>query len=121
MSLFSRENAGFRRSMAVIGLLGCLLYFAGIPFGNGFVCGFIISVILYESNVFFWNRVADSGNARPTTGLLHFLLHYALMAGVMILAVFRPGILNIFTSALGLLSVKLALIVHELTKKKESV
>ena len=43
------------------------------------------------------------------------------MAGVMIFAVFHPGVMNIFTAALGLLSVKIALIVHELTKRKESI
>lgn len=121
MSLFSRENAGFRKCMAIVGLAGLLLYFAGIAYGNGFLSGFLISVILYESNVSYWNKVADIGKAHAGTGLLHFLLHYALMAGVMIFAVFHPGIMNIFTAALGLLSVKIALIVHELTKRKESI
>ena len=106
--------------MAMTALAGCVLYLFGIPYGNGFLAGFAISVILYESTVFFWNRVADSGRAHAGTGMLHFLVHYALMAGVMALGVFYPGILNIFTSALGLLSVKIALILRELVGRKEN-
>jgi hypothetical protein len=119
MSLFSRENKRLR--MILLGILtaGMILYFAGRQYGNGFVCGTLISVILYESNVRYWNGIADRGHARTGTGIFHFLLHYAAMALVMLAGVYYPAYINIFTAALGLTAVKIALIADELTKRRE--
>ena len=119
MSLFSKENERLRLILLFIAAAGAVLYFAGAQYGNGFICGTLISVILYESNVRYWNGIADRGHARTGTGIFHFLLHYAAMAGVMLAGVYFPAYINIFTAALGLTAVKIALIVHELTKRRE--
>lgn len=121
MSLFSEENRRLRLILLGIAAAGCLLFLAGVPYGVGFLSGTALSVILYERNVRYWNRIADRGHARTGTGILHFMLHYALMAGIMMLGVYHRDVINIFTSALGLTAVKAALIIDALSGRKESI
>jgi hypothetical protein len=43
------------------------------------------------------------------------------MGGLLLYAVNNPGILNIFSAAVGLTAVKSAIIISELIKRKEAV
>jgi hypothetical protein len=65
--------------------------------------------------------VLDTGHARRGTGFPHFLINFALMGGLLILSVYNPQVLNIFASAAGLMAVKSAIILNELTGRKEAV
>ena len=121
MSLFHKENRRLLKVLVGITLAGCLLFFWKFPYGMGFLTGTILSVIIYEWNVHYWNGVLDTGHARRGTGFPHFLINYALMGGLMLGAVYKPEILNIFTTAIGLMSVKSAIIVKELIFRKEAV
>lgn len=116
MSLFDPDNRGLLKTLAAITLLGCLLFLAGVPYGLGFLAGDFLAVFIYEWNVRYWNRVLDTGSAKRGTGFPHFLINYALMGGLLLLAVYNSSVLNIFTAAAGLMSVKSAIIVKELLR-----
>ncbi|MDD5852372.1 MAG: hypothetical protein PUC87_09510, partial [Galactobacillus timonensis] len=49
----------------------------------------------------------------------HFMVNYLLMALAMIPGALFPRYINIFGCALGLISVKLAIVLNEMTGKKE--
>lgn len=105
-------------AFAVIGIVLC---FVKLPVGTGFLAGEALSVFIYEWNVHYWNRVLDSRHAERFTGLPHFLINFALMGGLLLFAVHKPEILNIFSAAVGLTAVKSAIIINELLKGKEAV
>lgn len=94
------------------------MFFPGLPYGLGFLAGDLLALIIYEWNVHYWNRVLDSGHAKRGTGFPHFLINFVLMGALMILAVYNSKFLNIFCVAAGLLTVKSAIIVEELIRRK---
>ena len=104
----------------VIGLLaaGLLFYLLGVEYGNGYLLGAVVSVIVYEGNLRFWNRIVDSGSAGRGTGMPHFMLNMALWGTILLVSVYRSSILNIFTAALGLTMMKAAVLLEGLIKGK---
>ncbi len=121
MSLFDPNNRGLLKAFLIISAAGCLLFLIGLPYGLGFLAGAVLSLIIYEWNVRYWNRVLDSGHARRGTGFPHFLINFCLMGGLLLAAVYKSNYLNIFTAAAGLLTVKSAIIGEELFfKRKEA-
>lgn len=118
MSLFDPNNRRLLKVYLAISALGCLLFFPGLPYGLGFLAGDLLALIIYEWNVHYWNRVLDSGHAKRGTGFPHFLINFVLMGALMILAVYNSKFLNIFCVAAGLLTVKSAIIVEELIRRK---
>ena len=121
MSLFDPKNRSLLKAFGLITVIGCLLFFVGLPYGLGFLAGDVLALFIYEWNVHYWNGVLDTGHSRRGTGFPHFLINFALMGGLMLGAVYKPEILNIFTTAIGLMSVKSAIIVKELIFRKEAV
>ncbi len=101
-------------------LAGILLSIRFMPVGLGLLAGTALSVIIYEWNVRYWNRVLDSRHAGKFTGLPHFLINFALMGGLLLAAVKNPEKLNIFSVAVGLTAVKTAIIINELFQRKEA-
>ena len=121
MSLFHRENRRLLYVLGAVTLAGCLLFLIGLPYGLGFLAGDVLSVIIYEWNVHYWNRVLDTRRAGRGTGFPHFLINFTLMGALLLTSVYKPQYLNIFTAAAGLLSVKSAIIVEELFfRRKEA-
>ena len=114
MSLFDPKNRSLLKAFGLITVIGCLLFFVGLPYGLGFLAGDVLALIIYEWNVHYWNRVLDSGRAGRGTGFPHFLINFTLMGALLLAAVYKPAYLNIFTAAAGLLSVKSAIIMDEL-------
>ena len=107
--------------IAALAAAGIALCFVNLPVGAGFLAGEALSVFIYEWNVHYWNRVMDRRTAGKFTGLPHFLINFALMGGILLYAVNNSGILNIFSTAVGLTAVKSAIIISELFKRKEAV
>ena len=118
MSLFDPNNRRLRNVYLGISLLGCFLFLAGLPYGLGFLAGTALALVIYEWNVHYWNRVLDSGHAKRGTGFPHFLINFTLMGALMLLAVYKSEFLNIFCVAAGLMTVKSAIIVEELFRRK---
>ena len=121
MSLFDPDNRGLLKAYVLITLAGCLLFLLGLPYGLGFLAGDALALIIYEWNVHYWNGVLDTGHAKRGTGFPHFLINFTLMGGLLLLCVYIPAVLNIFASAAGLMAVKSAIILTELTRRKEAV
>ena len=121
MSLLHPDSRFMRYSIYGFLLIGAALCFWKLPVGLGMIAGTVLSVIIYEWNVHYWNRVLDSRHAERFTGLPHFLINFALMGGLLLFAVHKPEILNIFSAAVGLTTVKSAIIINELLKGKEAV
>jgi len=113
MSVFNQANLKLRIILACMAVIAGVLSFFSKPIGLGFLLSEGLAVLIYENNVRYWNRVVDGGSAHRGTGIFHFMINYGLMAGIMILAVYVPW-LNIFACALGLSSMKLALVIQEL-------
>jgi O-antigen/teichoic acid export membrane protein len=118
MSLLDINNRRMVKILAGIAVLGCLLFFFGLPYGLGFLAGELLSIIIYEWNFHYWSRILDRGYAKRGTGFPHFLINYCMMAALMIFAVYNSSILNIFAAAAGLMAVKSAIIVDELFRRK---
>ncbi len=121
MSLLHPDSRFMRYSIYGFLLIGIALCFWKVPVGLGMIAGTVLAVIIYEWNVHYWNKVMDRRTAGRFTGLPHFLINFALMGGILLYAVNNPGILNIFSSAVGLTAVKSAIIISELFKRKEAV
>ena len=121
MSLRRPENRRLCIILTVIAGIGIGLCFVKFPVGMGLLAGELLSVIIYEWNVYYWNRVLDSRHAGTFTGFPHFLINFVLMGGLLLTCVYNPSILNIFSASAGLMSVKSAIIVNELLKGKGGV
>ncbi len=121
MSLWHADSRRLRIIIVLFAAAGILLSVLNRPAGFGFLAGELLSVVIYEWNVYYWNRVMDRRSAGTWTGFPHFLINFALMGALLLFAVYNPGILNIFTAALGLTAVKSAIIINELLKGKEAV
>ena len=121
MSLFDPNNRGLLKDYVLVTVIGCLLFFLGLPYGLGFLAGDALALLIYEWNVHYWNRVLDSRRAGRGTGFPHFLINFTLMGALLLAAVYKPEYLNIFTAAAGLLSIKSAIIIEELFfRRKEA-
>ncbi len=105
---------------AVLVVLGSLTGLIHPKYAAGFLAGAMIGILLYFRNDSYWNSVVDGGYAEKGTGILHFLINYALMAAVMIISVKLPEYMNIFASAAGLLIIKMTITVEALLPRKES-
>lgn len=117
-----REDDMTRRSWKICGvliILGCLTGFIHLKYAAGFLAGALTAILLYMRNDSFWNGVADTGSAGAGTGILHFLINYILMTGVMLAAVRFPEYMNIFASAAGLMIIKWTIIAEAFLPRKE--
>ena len=103
---------------AIVTALGACLLFVSRPVGAGFLLGAVTAVVLFKRNEKFWNGVLDSMHSEKTTGLLHFIVNYVLMAGVLVLSALYPEILNIFACAVGLMLIKIAATIDALLKQE---
>jgi len=121
MSLLHADSRFMRYSIYGFLLIGIALCFWKMPVGLGMIAGTVLAVIIYEWNVHYWNKVMDRRQAGTFTGFPHFLINFVLMGGLLLYAVNNPGILNIFSAAVGLTAVKSAIIISELIKRKEAV
>ena len=121
MSLLHADSRFMRYSIYGFLLVGIALCFWKMPVGLGMIAGTVLAVIIYEWNVHYWNKVMDRRQAGTFTGFPHFLINFVLMGGLLLYAVNNPGILNIFSAAVGLTAVKSAIIISELIKRKEAV
>ena len=121
MSLFHRHSRRMRIIMLVFAGIGVILCAANRPAGFGFLAGEALAVFIYEWNVRYWNRVLDSRNAGKLTGFPHFLINFTLMGALLLASVKYPEAMNIFAAAAGLTTVKAAIIIAELLKRKEAV
>jgi len=112
-----------KRSWKICGVLVVLGALTGLihpKYAAGFLTGALIGILLYFRNDRYWNSVVDGGYAERGTGILHFLINYALMAAVMIISVKLPEHMTIFASAAGLLIIKMTITVEALLPRKES-
>lgn len=112
-----------KRSWKICGVLivlGLLTGFIHLKYAVGFLAGSLIGILLYLRNDSYWNNVVDGGYSEKGTGIFHFLINYALMASVMIIAVKLPEYINIFASAAGLLIIKMTITVEALLPRRES-
>ena len=106
----------FCRIIALIGLLSGLIHW---QYATGFALGACAAVLLYKRNETYWNDVVDMNqNVHKGTGFAHFLVNYAIMAGVLMLGALFPAVLNIYASAIGLTLIKLAVIMENLIPQK---
>ena len=120
-SLFHSHSRRMRYMMLVFAGAGLILCGISWPAGIGFLAGEALAVFIYEWNVRYWTRVLDSGNAGKFTGFPHFMINFILMGALLLCGVYFPDILNIFTAAAGLTTVKSAIIITELLKRKEAI
>lgn len=103
--------------VVLIAAIVAVSLFFSLKFCAGFVIGAIGSRLLFWRNETFWSDVLDT--RIPVGGWSHFLVNYLLMAAVLMLGALFPRYINIFGCAFGLISVKLAIVLNEMTGKKE--
>ena len=108
----------YRKVWAVLGvvIVAVSLLFRW-QFAVGYVIGAAVSRLLFWRNETFWSDVLDT--RVPVGGGGHFMVNYLLMALAMIPGALFPRYINIFGCALGLISVKLAIVLSETVGKKE--
>lgn len=88
------------------------------PVGLGFLLGSLTAVLLYKRNEIFWTGVLNQGSAHQWTGFFHFIVNYALMAGVLVLSALYSDYLNIFACAVGLFLIKITVTADVLLHKE---
>ncbi len=103
----------------ILMIVGLIPIFFDFRLTVGFELGCIVSILLYWRNDLYWNDVVDGGESHLGKGMLHFIVNYALMALVMILGVIFPQYTNIYTAALGLALIKIAVVINEIVPGKE--
>ena len=103
--------------VVLIAAIVAVSLFFSLQFCAGFVIGAIGSRLLFWRNETFWSDVLDT--RVPVGGGGHFMVNYLLMALAMIPGALFPRYINIFGCALGLISVKLAIVLSETVGKKE--
>ncbi len=108
------------RICAVLMFFSLISLYWGKKYFLGFLLGEVISILIYKRNESYWNGVVDMREAHAGTGFFHFIINYALMAGPMILAAIRPQWLNIFTVALGMTLIKIAVTIEAVIPWKEN-
>ena len=109
---------GFWKKWTVLGaVIVVVSLFFRWQFAVGYVIGAAVSWLLFWRNETFWSDVLDT--RVPVGGGGHFMVNYLLMALAMIPGALFPRYINIFGCALGLISVKLAIVLSETVGKKE--
>lgn len=85
---------------------------------TGFIIGALVSVLLYFRNNSFWNDVLDTRVAGKGTGFSHFTVNYIIMAGALILCAVNQNLFNVIACALGVLSIKWAIVLESMLERK---
>lgn len=102
-------------------VLGAVIVVVSVFFRWQFAVGYVIGAascrLLFWRNETFWSDVLDT--RIPVGGGSHFLVNYLLMAVTLMLGALFPEYIDIFGCALGLFSVKLAVVLCEIIGKKE--
>jgi hypothetical protein len=101
---------------AVLTSIGLLIIFFSRSIGFGYLLGAVSAVILYKRNEKYWSGILDSGHAATGTGFFHFMINYAIMAGVLVLSALYPKYLNIFACAVGLMLIKITSVIDALLR-----
>lgn len=85
---------------------------------TGFILGALVSVFLYFRNNSFWNDVLDTKVAGKRTGTSHFAINYLIMAITLIVCAKNQGYLNVIACALGIMSIKWAIVLQTIVSKE---
>jgi hypothetical protein len=103
----------------ILMIAGAVIFaFVGRAYLLGFLLGAAAGWWLFRSTADYWNDVVDTGFASAGTGSGHFLLHYLVMGGVLVLCALQPAWFNIFTCALGMVVLKISVILDAALEKK---
>ena len=103
---------------AVLIVIGTCTALVSRPVGFGFLLGAVTAVILYKRNEVYWTGILNQGSATKWTGIFHFLINYALMAGVLVLSALYDSYFNIFACAVGLFLIKITVTVDVLVNRE---
>ena len=108
----------YRKPMWFVLALGLLSGLLDFRYAAGFALGAAAAVLLYIRNDRYWNSILDGGSATKYTGIFHFFVNYAIMAGVLLLSAWFPAYLNIFGAAIGLFLLKISVILNEIVYRQ---
>lgn len=101
-------------------LCSALLSFVDWRLTNGYVLGAVTSVFLLKRVERYCDAVLAQQVAPQKQAVASFLSNYLVMAAVLILAAVLPNVFNLFTTALGMMAIKIALVLEvTLMQKKE--
>ena len=91
-----------------------LISFVFLPFHlqwtTGWLLGAVAAFIIYKRTEIFAKRVLSMQSSSGS--YLNFAINYALMAAVLVISAIFPQYLNVLTCAIGLSTIKLAIIFH---------
>lgn len=85
---------------------------------TGFILGALISAFLYFRNHSFWNSVLDTRIAGKRTGTSHFAINYMIMAVTLIICAVNRNYLNVVACAIGIMSIKWAVVLQTIVSKE---
>ncbi|MBQ1321010.1 MAG: hypothetical protein IIY53_05105 [Solobacterium sp.] len=102
-------------------LLGLSICLAAVDWRltTGYVLGAIGSLLHLKRVERYCDIVLGLNDASEKQARISFLSNYALMAAFLILAAVMPQVFNLFTTAIGLSAVKIALVAEALIDRKE--
>jgi hypothetical protein len=103
---------------AVLMVIGTCTLLISRPVGFGFLLGASTAVLLYKRNESYWTSILNQGSATKWTGFFHFIINYALMAGVLLICALKQEYLNIFACAIGLFLIKITVTVDVLVNRE---
>ena len=104
--------------LLVIGLCTAIINYR---IACGFLLGALTSVFLLKRIERFVDAAIDMQHASNKQAFISFMLNYAVMAAVLVIAALMPNIFNIFATALGLMAIKLSVIIESLLFKEGMV
>ena len=106
------------RILLVIGVCTAIINYR---IALGFLLGAITSVFLLKRIERFVDAVIDTKHASNKQAFISFMLNYAVMAAVLVIAALLPNIFNIFATAIGLMAIKISVIIESLIYKEGMV
>ena len=106
------------RILLVIGVCTAIINYR---IALGFLLGAITSVFLLKRIERYVDAAIDMQHASNKQAFISFMLNYAVMAAVLVIAALLPNIFNIFSTAIGLMAIKLSVIIESLIYKEGMV
>lgn len=100
-------------------VITAILLFIEIPFGIGFAAGCLLSMLLLKITEVSWDGMLGRSQVNKGAIFLNFFGKFLMMGLFLYACAKLPKLMNIFAGAAGLMLIKPAIIISELSQGKE--